>query len=201
MKMISVDLRVEAAAEARRLAAAREWLRDGDQRALLRLEGSGAWIAFPRRASLRRMLGAHACLLWRVSLEDSSGRSVESRLVPVLIEAAGDIRRILADPASEALIHAHIEVDSSVWTREAMRLAGAFAAARLSREREIEERPVPADAPSQPGLFDRRADRSRRARAATLAAGRQAMLERRRAAKGAAAIALRPARLLLVLVP
>jgi hypothetical protein len=201
MKMISVDLRVEAAAEARRLAAAREWLRDGDQRALLLLEGSGAWVAFPRRASLRRLLGADACLLWRLSLEDSSGRSVESRLVAVLIETTADVRRLVADPATEAFIRARIETDSSVWTREAMRVAGAFATARASREREIEERPLPADPPSQPGLFDRRAERSRQADAAALAAGQQGMLERRRAAREATAIALRPARLLLVLVP
>jgi hypothetical protein len=201
MKMISVDLRVEAAAEARRLTAGREWLRDGDQRALLLLEASGAWVASPRRASLRRMLRARAYLLWRLSLEDSSGRSVETRLVPVLIEAAAEVRRIVADPATEAFIRARIETDSIGWTREAMRVAGAFATARLSREREIEERPLPADAPSQPGLFDRRAVRARQAHAAVLAAGQQAMLERRRAAKGAAVIAVRPARLLLVLVP
>jgi hypothetical protein len=201
MKMISVDLRVEAAAEARRLAAAREWLRDGDQRALLLLEGSGAWVASPRRASLRRLLGADACLLWRLSLEDSSGRSVESRLVAVLIEATADVRRLVADPATEAFIRARIETDSSVWTREAMRVAGAFATARVSREREIEERPLPAEALSQPGLFDRRAERSRQTHAAAFAAGQQAMLERRHAARSAAAIALRPARLLLVLVP
>jgi hypothetical protein len=201
VKIISVDLRVEAAAEARRLAAAREWLRDGDQRALLLLEGSGAWVASPRRASLRRLLGAGACLLWRLSLEDSSGRIIESRLVAVLVEATADVRRLVADPATEAFIRARIETDSSVWTREAMRVAGAFATARVSREREIEERPLPADAPSQPGLFDRRAERSRQTDAAAFAAGQQAMLERRRAAGGATAIALRPARLLLVLVP
>ena len=82
-----------------------------------------------------------------------------------------------------------------------MQVAGEFATARMSREREIEERPLPADAPSQPGLFDRRSERSRQAHAAAFAAGQEAMLERRRAARGAAAIALRPARLLLVLVP
>jgi hypothetical protein len=82
-----------------------------------------------------------------------------------------------------------------------MRVAGAFATARLSREREIEDRSVPGEAPSQPGLFDRRADRSRQAQAAALAASQQAMLERRRAAEGAAAIAPKPARLLLVLIP
>ena len=82
-----------------------------------------------------------------------------------------------------------------------MRVAGAFATARLSREREIAERPSHSSAPSQPGLFDRHTDRARKSQAATEAAGQEAMLERWRAAEGAAAIALSPARLLLALVP
>jgi hypothetical protein len=201
MNMVLVDLRAEAAAEARRLSAARAWLRDGDERALLLLEGGGAWIASPRRARLRSALGGRVCLVWRVSFEDASGRSVESRLVPVLIESTTDVRRIVADLASDALIRTRIDIDSMVWRDQAIRVADAFATARLSREREIEERPLPANAPSQPGLFDRRAGRSRQAAAAVIAAGQQAMLERRHAAEGGAAIALRPARLLLVLVP
>jgi hypothetical protein len=199
--MISVDLGAAAAAEARRLTTAREWLRDGDQRALLRLEGGGAWVASPRHARLRRALRGCMCLLWRVSFEDASGRCVESRLVPVLIESAADVRQILANPQSDAIIRSHIDFESTAWRDEAVRVADAFATARLSREREIAERPSHAKAPSQPGLFDRRAERSRAAHAAALVAGQQAMLERRRAAEGAAAIALRPARLLLVLVP
>jgi hypothetical protein len=201
MKMITVDLRAEAAADARRLTAARGWLRDGDQRALLRLEGGGAWISSARRARLRRALGGRLCLVWRVSFEDAAGRNVESRLVPMLIESATDVRRLLADPASDAAIRSRIELDCRVWREEAMRVAGAFAAARLSREREIAERPSHSSAPSQPGLFDRRTDRSRESQAVAVAAAQQATLERKRAAEGAAAIALSPARLLLALVP
>jgi hypothetical protein len=201
MKMITVDLRAEADAEARRLTAARGWLQDGDQRALLRLESGGAWISSARRARLRRALGGRLCLVWRVSFEDAAGRSVESRLVPMLIESAADVRRLLADPASHAAIRSQIEIDCRGWTAEAVRVADAFATARLSREREIAERPSLSSAPSQSGLFDRRVDRSREGQAVVLAAGQEAMLERRRAAEGAAAIALSPARLLLALVP
>jgi hypothetical protein len=201
MKMITVDLRAEAAAEARRLSAARGWLRDGDQRALLHLQGGGAWISFARRARIRRALEGRLCLVWLVSFEDAAGRSVESRLVPMLIESAADIRWLLADPASNAAIRSRIEIDCRIWREEAVRIAGAFATARLSREREIAERPSRSSAASQPGLFDRRTDRSREGQAGVVAAGQEAMLERRRAAEGAAAIALSPARLLLVLVP
>ena len=63
MKMITVDLRAEAAAEAHRLTAAREWLRDGDQQALLRLESGGAWISSARRARLRRALSPRGTLV------------------------------------------------------------------------------------------------------------------------------------------
>ncbi|HEX3644423.1 MAG TPA: hypothetical protein VHT95_02380 [Vicinamibacterales bacterium] len=201
MKMISVDLRAEAAAEARRLTTGREWTRDGDERALLLLEAGGAWVASPRKARLKRALGGRVCLLWRLSLEDASGRSVESRLVPVLIASVADVRRILADPDSDRVIRSHVEIESAAWREEAVRVANTFATARLAREREIAERPSHARAPSQRGLFDRRADRWRAAHAAALVAGQQAMRERVRAAEGAAAIALRPARLLLALVP
>ena len=115
--------------------------------------------------------------------------------------STADVHRILADPSSDAAIRARIEIDSRVWRDEALRVADAFATARLSREREIAERPSHTRAPSQPGLFDRRADRARDRDAAALAAGQEAMLERRRVAEGAATIALGPARLLLALVP
>jgi hypothetical protein len=201
MKMIAVDLRAEAAAEARRLTAAREWLRDGDQQALLRLESGAAWISSARRARLRRALVGRLCLVWRVSFEDAAGRSVESRLVPMLIESTTDVRRLLGDPASNAAIRSQIEIACRVWREEAVRVAGAFATARVSREREIAERPSHSSAPSQPGLFDRRTGRSGEGRAAGVAAGQETLLERRRAVEGAAAIALSPARLLLALVP
>lgn len=200
MTMITVDLRADAAAEARRLTAARVLLRDGDERALLRLEGGGAWIARPRRARLRRALGGRVCLVWRLSFEDASGRLVESRLVPVLIEPAADLGRILSDPASDARIRAHIEISSNAWRDEAVLVTRAFTTTRLAREREIAQRPSNADPLSQPGLFDRRADRSRQIQAAAFAAGQDAMRERRHAVEGAGAITFRPARLLLVLV-
>ena len=201
MTMIAVDLRAEAAEEARRLTAARGWLRDGDRLALLRLESGGTWISSARRARLRRALGGRLCLVWRISCEDATGRRIESRLVPMLVESAVDVRRLLADPASHAAIQSRIAIDCRGWMKEAVRVADAFATARLSREREIAERPAHAGAPSQPGLFDRRVDRSRENQAAALAAGHEAILERRRAAESAAAIALGPARLLLALVP
>ena len=199
--MIPVDLRTEAATEARRLSGARAWLRDGDRRALQLLEADGGWIARPRRAGVRRLLGGRVCLIWRVSFADASGRPVESRLVPMLVETAADLGRVLSDPACDALIRTRIEVDSAAWKEEAIRVVDLFTAMRLSREREIEERSSTAEPPTQAGLFDRRTDRARQARAAALVASQQAIFDRRRAVEDAAAIALRPAQLLLAIVP
>jgi hypothetical protein len=199
--MISVDLRAEAAAEARRLSGARAQLRDGDLRALQLLEADGGWIARPRRARVRRFLGGRVCLIWRVSFADASGRPVESRLVPLLVETAAGLGRMLSDATSDALIRTRIEIDSDAWRQEATRVVDLFTATRLSREREIAERSSTAEPPTQWGLFDRRADRARQARVAALVESQQAMFDRRDAVEGAGAITLRPAQLLLAIVP
>jgi hypothetical protein len=81
-------------------------------------------------------------------------------------------------------------------------VASAFVSARLSREREIARPPSTCSrAASQPGLFDRRAERSRQARTVAVAESGQASAERLRTIAASAAIAAQPARLLLVLVP
>ena len=83
-----VDLRAEANAEVGRLAMARACVRDDDHRALVQLEGHAAWIAWVRRTARRRRLGRPVWLVWRVAFEDLSGRVVESRLVPVVVDVA-----------------------------------------------------------------------------------------------------------------
>lgn len=200
MTMIPVDLRTEATAEARRLSGARAWLRDGDRRALQLLEANGGWIARLRHARVGRLLGGRVCLIWRVSFADASGRPVESRLVPLLVDTTADLGPLLSDAASDALIRMHIEIDSDTWREEAIRVVDRFTATRLSRELEIAARSSSAAPPTQEGLFDRRADRARQARAAALVERQQAMLDRRRSVEGAGAIVLRPAQLLLAIV-
>lgn len=211
----TVDLRAEAAAEVRRLASARALLRDGDERALVQLEGDATWIAMPRRARLRRSLGRRVCLVWRVAFEDASGRLVESRVVAVLIEVSPGVGRVLSDPApdrrawilallrhSDGLVRARVEAECEEWRVAVTRVASAFTSARLCRQREIAGQPSSSrSVASQPGLFDRRAERSRQAHEAAVAESEQAAVERLRAINGVGTIALQPARLLLVLVP
>ena len=206
----TVDLRAEAAAEVRRLASARALLRDGDERALVQLEGDATWIAMPRRARLRRSLGRRVCLVWRVAFEDASGRLVESRVVPVLIEVPrmpgkaerrAWIRSLLRH--ADGLVRARVEAECEEWRVAVTRVASAFTSARLCRQRDIagQSSTSSSNVASQPGLFDRRAERSRQAHAAAVAESEQAAVERLRAINGVGTIALQPARLLLVLVP
>ena len=208
MTMTSVDLRAEAIAETLRLTRARALLRDGDEPALSRLEGDATWIARSRRNGLRRSLRGRACLLWRVAFEEESGRLVESTLVPVLVEMprGADGRstvwiRFLVEQA-DGLVRARVDAECEAWRAEVKRVASAFSSAQERREREIElagqtdcGQPV-----AQPGLFDRRADRSRQAHASASAEAERFAAGRRRAIHASAQIAPRPARLLLVLV-
>ena len=131
------------------------------------------------------------------------------RGVPVLI----DVGRTLVDPlqkrrqwvrsllrCADDPVRARIEAACDQWRMEVTRIAGAFSAARLARERDIAG-PTSFDAGSQPGLFDRRAEHSRQARAAAIDESSQAAVERMRTIAAGATVASVPARLLLVLVP
>jgi len=210
--MTTVDLRVEAAVEARRLAAARALLCNGDERVGTRLEGDAAWIAMPRRASLKRRLGGHMCLVWRVVFEDDSGRFVESRLVPVILELRqGDggsyradgrrarVQALLRD--ADGAIRAQVEASCDEWRAEVIRVAEAFASARRRRVEDMESSTDEPQAASQPGLFDRRADRSREAYASAVTEAERIAADRRHATAASAEIAPQPARLLLILAP
>ena len=211
MPTTTVDLRNEAAVEVQRLTRARAVWRNGDEQALIQLEGDAVWIVMARRTRLRRALGQRVCLLWRVAFENAAGRVVESRLVPIMI----DVGRVPFDPAqrcrasvcallrdADASVRARVDADCDDWQTAVMRVATAFASARQSRERDVNEpRSSSRHAASQPGLFDRRAERARLAHLTTAAESAQAADERLRAIAGDGAITRQPARLLLVLVP
>jgi hypothetical protein len=167
MTLLTIDLRVEAAAEARRLAAARALARSGDpgdDAALAHLEADAAWIMTARAPALRRALGGRALLLWRVACEDAQGRIVDSRLVAVAVALSGGAplrRRAHVEALLDAVERdavAAVDRCSDDWRLEVERGARAFAATRAARERALG-----AGAPRvdlfQPGLFDRRANR------------------------------------------
>ena len=203
MTIATVDLRAEAAAEVRRLTAARAILRSGDADALARLESSAPWLALPRRGRLRRSLGRRLCLLWRVAAEDAAGNVVASRIVPVLVETTASfrpaaIRSLLRD--TDVVIRARVESACEDWRADVERVMRAFTGARLTREASISGHSTGSEE-SQPGLFDRRVERARAVDAAAATAAERAALERLRTIAASGSIVVRPARLLLVLVP
>ena len=209
MTLHTVDLRSEAAAEARRLANARARVRDDDERAGVELEADATWIALTRRARLKRSLGRRVCLVWRVAFEDASGRRVESRLVPVLLDVTDvpghRVRRLWIRSLlqhSDAAIRTRVDAECEAWRAAVSHMAAAFMSTRLAREREIAgARPTADGVASQPGLFDRRAERARVAHESAGAEAEQAARDRRRAIASLAVLTAQPARLLLVLVP
>jgi hypothetical protein len=209
MTMTAVDLRREAAAEVQRLSAARALWRDGDERALAQLEGSAPWLMLGNRASLTRRLGRRVVFVWRIALEDASGRPVESQLVPIMIDVTHAppkaqlrawIRALAREPFPSTALGAARHARN--WQADAESVSKAFTAARSSREREIAAEGAAAERDlSQPGLFDRRADRVRQAQMQASALSEQAASERLRAIADAGTLTVHPAQLMLVLVP
>lgn len=211
--MTTVDLRTEAAAEVRRLTAARALLHHGDEQVLGQLEGGATWIMTSRRTRLRQSLGSRVCLLWRLVAEDETGRVVESRLVPVVVEVARDVRALLPAPEArrhwirallrdpDGAIRARVEAACDAWRTEVSHVTSAFTSARLSRERAIAAQPAAVTRAAQSGLFDRRVQRAHANDAAAAAASGQQAGDRARSITGAGTITFRPARLLLVVAP
>jgi hypothetical protein len=204
------DLRAEAAAEVCRLTNARALMQNGDEDVLGGLEDDAAWIAFPRRSRVRRALAGRICLIWRVAFEDGSGRTVEARLVPLLIHAGqgrfdrarsrrDQVRTLLRELEDEA--RARVEAACDEWASAATKTTGAFVTARLNREDAIERLPQRPQIPSQPGLFDRRTERAQQAHAVINDGVGKAAVDRVRAIADRGTLARQPARLLLVLVP
>jgi hypothetical protein len=208
VQILTPNLRSEAAAEVRRLTASRTMAGDADEIALGQLEGDGPWITSARRTRRRPFL-RHVLLIWRMAYEDTSGSLIESCLVPVVIELsavpARSRRRAWATAIfrdADAEMRAQIEAASTAWRQDVERSLQAFVETRISRERAIAARAIDTgDRAFQPGLFDRRAERTRGlhagaiAEADTTAADRLAGIEQRAAGTPGSP------RLLLALLP
>jgi hypothetical protein len=207
MTMSTVDLRAEAVAEAARLTQARAVLRDGDAGVIASLEGAAPWILIARRHRIRRAVRGRVCTVWRIALEDPSGRLMESRLIAVFVDARRRpslprrawIRTLLRD--SDAIVRASVQAACEEWTTVAADVTRAFSDARMKREHDIRGQAPAAAPPLQHGLFDRRAERSRASALATAAESDHAAAERQRTIAAAAMTAVGPPLLLLVLVP
>ena len=209
VQILTPNLRTEAAAEVRRLTASRTIAGDADESALAQLEGDAPWITAARRTHGRRPFLRHVLLIWRMAYEDMSGSLVESCLVPVVIELSAVPARSRRRAWATALfrnadveMRAQIEAASTAW-RQAVELSlRSFAATRISRERAIAARASETgDGAFQPGLFDRRAERTRDLHAAALAESDETAGDRLAGIEQRAAAAPGSPRLLLALLP
>ena len=204
----TVDLRVDAEGEARRLAAARLLDRPPGERATDPDRGSGPLIALARGARRRKALAGRTLFIWQVGCEDSAGRRSPATIVAFLASVRfadgggrdmANLRNLInaidvspPDAMRRALSAMHIEIADAV---------RAQAMARLERERAIADdvAHAPSGAGYQAGLFDRRSERDHQRRNADAERATAAAGDRVAAATAAATVtALRPA-LLLVL--
>jgi hypothetical protein len=93
-----------------------------------------------------------------------------------------------------------IEQAAQPWRQRLAAVHEAFSATCLARERDVEPEPV-ADAAPQPGLFDRRSDRTRLGFAVARDLDKQARQSRIAALERARSISFLPPQLVLVLTP
>jgi hypothetical protein len=104
--------------------------------------------------------------------------------------------------AVDSDVRARIDTDGREWQETVERVVRSFTSARIVRERAIAIWLARADRKAfQPGLFDRRAERGQRVHAAAGAETDRLMAERLATVERLAAVARRPAQLLLVLTP
>jgi hypothetical protein len=209
MNLLTVDLDVDAAAEARRLRESRARAHDDDDAAF----GWRVGLTFEplvkraRSTAARRALAGRALLLFRVSWLDGQARVLESRLIAVLVPwqpsspALRDRDRVLGGVAdAAAAAGSQVEREAARLDSEAAEVIGRRAAARLDRERAIAGRARAPRSLVQSGLFDRRAERAHQRDAAARAEQERLLDDRLRAAT-CATVHSRTIELALALVP
>jgi hypothetical protein len=208
MTTTMMNLRVEAEAEARRLAVARSLDRTRREPAGETACQRGPLIRRARGARRRKPLAGRALFIWQVACEDAAGRRSPPAIVAVLASrdcqiASGaeksDLRNLATafdtnppDPIQHVLRATQREVLESV---------RAHALAHLERERAIaaDGARTPRAASYQAGLFDRRGERDHQQLIADAERAEQLACSRVAAASAAATVtSLRPT-LLLVL--
>ena len=118
-----------------------------------------------RSSKTRRRLGRRILVVYRVEAKDGCARTVESRLVPVIVRVAAilsiddrSIDRLLSD--IDERVHCAIERSSAEWFAAIERTHADFIRTRVRRERAIATAIAHGNRTQmQPGLFDRRVER------------------------------------------
>jgi hypothetical protein len=211
MKMTTVDLRTEAAAEASRLTTLRAIDRPHRSQPTSDLDAGGPSVARARNARTRQALAGRTLLVWRIGCEDPSGRTSANALVGMLVNltpspSGRDSRSRTRNFVNgiESCVPDTIERGFRAGQQAIGEMSSARARARLAREQAI-ARDISAIGGATPayqaGLFDRRSERVHEVR--TAAAEQIEHCVERRVASASAAATLSPStpRLLLVLTP
>jgi hypothetical protein len=172
-----------ASSEGRRLDAARAI----GSRDMCRIDRP--LMTTPRRR-WRRRVRAGRIEVWELAAEDGDGHVIESKLVAIALEAG-------CGPGADA-----VAIASRPWRKAAELATESFGRVRLIREEAIAAG-LPDNSPGlfQPGLFDRRHERSRLIAAAARAVALDDIEDRIRRVRRSQALTFRAPELRLVLAP
>jgi hypothetical protein len=205
----TVNLRMDAEAEAQRLAAARARA-SGLERVAQPFDASGPLIARARGAR-RRALDGQLLLVWQVGCEDASGRTAAAAIVAMLVrlDAAPHDRAArcwIKEFVARIDAHVPVAIEGVLRPRQCGLVDACHARAdtRLARERAIAAHLSTAagrPAEYQVGLFDGRTERAHRVRASDARELEDRVRARVLAATSASAVSSSRPRLLLALRP
>ena len=204
--LLSITLSKEAAAEQARLAVQRSRAAaGGDDEAAA--DPRGTVLVVTRRPVMRALLGRRALVLMQTVCEDACGREVATHVTPLLVrldwDAASGLSRTFGNLVNtlEALALKDLDPGLREWESETLRLHRHFWTTRLIRERANAEFLLARGGRLfQPGLFDRRADRSRGAASLVEDELREELARRIKMVELAAKAAIRPSRAVLAMV-
>jgi hypothetical protein len=209
MMLKTLKLAAEAAAEAARLEGARRLIRQRTDHAELQPETDAPLAARARSPAARRRLAGRLLLIFAIRCEDMSGRTLETEIAAAIVPAGarlhggGSRRQTIRATLDDLAPIARERVAGALtsWSDRAMATVASMSSARLARERAIAARLASAQPHLfQAGLFDRRTERARAARAAAFSDREQAIVRRLRDCQAASAAVAAP-ELILVLTP
>jgi superfamily II DNA or RNA helicase len=159
-----------------------------------------------RSSKTRRRLARRILVIYRVDAEDGCARTVESRLVPIIVRVAAvqsmddrSIDRLLND--IDEGVHCAIERSSAEWFAAIESTHADFIRTRVHRERAIATAIARGNPTAmQPGLFDRRVERRHDGELATRDASAADAARHLMALEHSASLTIPPAAPVLVIV-
>ena len=203
-RIVSPTLARDGQMEAARLTFARALCRAGCGVSNPR---DGVVLAVRARGSrTRRRLGRGILVVYRVDAEDGCARTVESRLIPVIVRVAAiesmddrSIDRLLNDIAER--VHCAIDGSGAEWIAAIESTHTDFIRTRVRRERAIAAASARGTRTAvQPGLFDRRVERLHDIASATRDASAADAARHVMALERSASLTIAPAAPVLVIV-